>query len=92
MEPSSDPGSPVQKSGFRTSEFLVTLAGLAAVLIPSLLKIVPEGSQWASILGIVLTVATYVGGRSWAKASGNVAAAHVEAAKVTAGAAKSDPS
>ena len=75
MVPADNPASPAQKSGFKTSELFVSIAGLLAVIIPTALKVVPENSIAACILGVVGIVASYVGGRTALKMNGNKQAA-----------------
>lgn len=82
--PENDPASPAQKPGWQTSEIVVTVATILTLVVPIILEKIPEGSMWAVVLGMVATAAAYIGGRSMVKASGNKAAALVEAAKVVA--------
>lgn len=81
LAPENDPASPVQKPGMKTTEILALAAALIAAMVPVLLDYIPPDSRWVPILGFILAAATYIGGRSYVKASGNTAAALVEASK-----------
>ena len=82
MDPVNDPASPAQKSGFKTSELFISIAGILAVIVPAALKVVPEGSMMACVLGVLGVVATYVGGRTALKVSGNKQAATLAGLRV----------
>ena len=82
MDPINDPASTAQKSGFKTSELAVTIAGILAVVIPAAAELVPRDSLMATILGVVGLVAAYVGGRTAVKMSGNKQAAAVAGLRV----------
>lgn len=75
------------KSGRKTTEILALIAGLVVVVVPVVMDKVPADSVWAPILGAILAVATYIGGRSWVKSS----ASKAEAMKAIAN-GKKDPS
>ena len=83
MDPVLDPGSPAQKPGWKSSELYLSLLPtiLGAVMASGL---VADGSVAAKVIGAVLAVLGvlgYTAGRSFVKASGNKAAAFVEATK-----------
>lgn len=83
MTPEQDPASPVQKPGYKTSEFwLSLLAMLVGALVAS--DAIPTDSTVAKALGVVASILGALGyqvSRAYVKASGNKAAAFVEAAK-----------
>jgi hypothetical protein len=92
--PENDPASPVQKSGWKTSEFWLSLL---SVLVGALLAsdALPTDSPVAKGLGLVASMLGALGyqvSRAMVKSSGNKAAAFVEAAKVGAPANPTLPS
>lgn len=83
MLPENDPASPAQKPGWKTTEFWLSFAAIivGALLASDLITnnaIVQALGVVASILGAL----GYQVQRGYVKASGNKAAAFVEAAKV----------
>jgi len=55
------------KSGFKSSEFIILMAGMITAIIPVILRAVNPDSVWAIALGALLAAATYIGGRSYVK-------------------------
>lgn len=81
--PENDPGSPAQKPGYKSTEFWLTMA---AMLVGVLLSagIFPDGGPAVKALGIASSILGLLGyqvQRGLVKASGNKAAAFVEAAR-----------
>jgi hypothetical protein len=85
MDPVIDPGSPVQKPGYKTTEFYLTLVAmlLGALAASGLLDVTATqiDNQLVGMLIALLASLGYVAQRAWVKASGNKAAAFVEASK-----------
>lgn len=82
--PANDPGSPAQKSGWKTTELVVAVAAILASVLPVVLDMLPPESKWIGLLTALLAATSYIAGRSFVKASGNKASAFVEAAKASA--------
>ncbi len=81
--PENDPASPAQKPGWRSSEFWLSVA---AMLIGALLAadVFPVDSPVVKALGVVASILGALGyqvSRALVKASGNKAAALVEASR-----------
>lgn len=63
------------KPGYQTTEALAVVAALLVTVIPVVTDMLPPDSKWVAILGALLTLATYIAGRSHVKASASKAAA-----------------
>lgn len=79
------------KSGFKTSELLALVASILVAALPIVLDKLPPESTWAVVLGVLLTIATYIAGRSYVKGAASRGAALVEASKAV-GVPQPDPS
>ena len=84
MTPEQDPANAAQKSGYRSSEYWLTVA---AFLVGALLAagVFPVDSPTMKVLGLaasVLAALGYQAQRGFVKASGNKAAALVAASRV----------
>jgi hypothetical protein len=94
MLPEETPASTAQKPGYKTTEFWLTiLAMLVGVLLSS--DVFPDGGPVVKGLGLVASILGLLGyqvQRGLVKASGNKAAAFVEAAKAAPAANPSQPS
>lgn len=55
--------------GFKSSEFVVMIAGLLSCVIPVVMDKVPQDSVWYVICGALLASCAYIAGRSLVKAS-----------------------
>lgn len=77
------------KPGIKSTEIIALVAGLLVAVLPVIMDKVPPDSVWAPIIGAVLAAATYIGGRSWVKASASKANAIVSAANAVK---RKDPS
>jgi hypothetical protein len=76
------------KPGIKTTEFIALIVGLVVAVVPVVLDKIPPDSVWAVVLGGLLAVATYIGGRGYLKGVALKADAH----KSTGGNLPSNPS
>lgn len=62
---------PRKRVDLSKTELWVAIAGLIAVVSTAVLQsgLILQGTAAYGIIGIVVTVATYIGGRSWVKAA-----------------------
>ena len=73
------------KPGMKSTEWIALVASIVLAVVPVLLDKVPAESTLYVILGLLVTVATYIVGRSHVKASGLKAEAMAAAVKASAG-------
>jgi hypothetical protein len=94
MTPENDPNSTAQKPGYKTTEFWFTLAAVVVGVVFAS-GAFPEDGPVMKVLGMVASILGLLGyqvQRGMVKASGNKAAAFVEAAKAAPAANPSQPS
>ncbi len=67
------------KPGIKSSELIATVAGVLVGVIPAVMDVLPPEHKIYALLGVLLSIATFVAGRSHVKASHSKAQAFVEA-------------
>jgi hypothetical protein len=67
-------------------------AGIALAVIPLAMDYIPKDSAWVPVLGALLAIATYIGGRQLRLGAEAKANAVIEAAKAAPSANPSKPS